>query len=85
MFEKKYLQAVLDGTDYEDSQTGIAYWQWANSLVTENYWNQPSVKLSTPDQVGEPFAGYLEFSYWLTYYCSPDNEGAMSPTNWALF
>ena len=29
--------------------------------------------------------GYVEYWYWLNYYCNPDNQGAMSTANWQSF
>ena len=40
----------------------------------------PSVLNST-----NTVTGYVEFSYWLEYYCNPANQGAMSDNNWAIF
>ena len=29
--------------------------------------------------------GYVEFDFWLQYYCNPVNQGAMSQANWDYF
>ena len=66
---------------YQD-QTGIAYWQWADSYMT--------MKRSTPPEPSVAFSsdtvtGYVEFSYWMDYYCNPAQAGAMSQANWDYF
>ena len=72
--------------DYDDT-TSFAYWQWARSYFTmvnnDPYiYEEPSVKDSNPHTV----AGYLEYWYWLNYYCNPGIENpdpnAMSDANW---
>ena len=40
----------------------------------------PSVLNST-----DTVTGYVEFWYWLEYYCNPANQGAMSSANWEIF
>ena len=78
---------------YSDEQTNVfaqiksgdkdianyAYWQWA----TGN-WTSPDpsfVNTTTPQFI----TGYPEFSFWLSYYCAPENQAAMSQKNYDLF
>ena len=65
-----------------NSTYGVAYWQWADSYLTRkrNIPPAPSVANST-----NTVTGYPEYYYWLHYYCNPDNQGAMSDTNWQYF
>ena len=69
-----------------DDGTGFAYWQWATSHFTNIApypypYEEPSVAISNENTV----AGYLEYYYWLNYYCDPatGNPNAMSDDNWA--
>ena len=57
--------------------TNYAYWQWANSLGTSP---KPSIVNITDLETGYP-----EFTFFLDYYCNPDNQGAMSTENWNQF
>lgn len=54
------------------NQTGIAYWQWADSYMTE-YRSSPKAPsvLNSTDTV----TGYVEFNFWMNYYCNPVNQG----------
>ena len=61
----------------------MAYWQWADSYMTRNRNPadpEPSVAFST-----NTVTGYVEYWYWLNYYCNPDEAAAMSKDNWAIF
>lgn len=62
-------------------QTGVAYWQWADSyMTTHSLPFGPSVANQT-----DTVTGYVEYNYWLKFWCNPENQGAMSPENWAFF
>ena len=41
---------------------------------------EPSVADST-----DTVTGYVEYNYWLNYYCDPSQAGAMSQDNWEVF
>ena len=84
--EKYVLQNLDRIKGSNDTQTEVAYWQWADSYMTssgliKHEKHDPSVAYSFKDTV----SGYLEYSYWLNYYCDPTNdesEKAMSSANW---
>ena len=78
--EQKVLNLIPSVAPYQD-QTGIAYWQWADSYLTEHTIPfGPSVFNQT-----DTVTGYVEYSYWLKFFCNPENQGAMSEANWAYF
>jgi len=36
-------------------------------------------------EASDTVAGYVEYRYWRNFYCNPDQQGAMSAANWAIF
>lgn len=63
MYESRlnhYYDVQTPFTNYKSNQ-GIAYWQWANSQITESLGQGPSVALVT-----DTVAGYPELSYFKT-------------------
>ena len=64
-------------------QTGVAYWQWADSYIT--MYDQEPIEQPSVSYASDTVTGYVEFSYWLDYYCNPERAGGMSAANWEIF
>ena len=62
-------ESIPSAAPYDD-QTGVAYWQWADSYMTQ-YKSDPAGPsvLNSTDTV----TGYVEYWFWLNYYCNPEN------------
>lgn len=66
-------QSIPAQDPYHD-QTGVAYWQWADSYLTKRSIPPGPSVLNSTDTV----TGYVEYFFWKKYYCDPENVGAMS-------
>jgi hypothetical protein len=62
------LNLIPSVNPYRD-QTGVAYWQWADSYMTQHTIPYGPSVLNSTDTV----TGYVEYSFWRNFWCNPEN------------
>ena len=86
MWDIAYAEALVatpSSDPYYQSETGVAYWQWADSFLTR-YADPTNIAPSVLNST-DTVTGYVEYSFFHEFYCDPSREGALSEANWAFF